>query len=333
MREPLLEIDDLRVEYRGGARAVDGVSLRVGAGEVFGLAGESGSGKSTLAHAILRLLPPGARVTGGTIRFRGEDVLAMDERRLRAFRWRQASLVLQSALNALNPVLTVGVQIADVLEAHEPGLRRKAALVRAAGLLERVGIPAGRLGAYPHELSGGMRQRVVIAIALALAPPLVVLDEPTTALDVIVQGEILREIAALREALGFAVVLVTHDLALMLERATRVAIMYAGRIVETAAARGLAAHARHPYTRSLLASFPSLDGPRLELEGIAGTPPDPRFLPAGCRFQPRCKQALPRCADDVPVLHGAAGHLAACHLDHEITEEFAPKVNESIPSL
>ena len=331
MAETLLEIDDLRVEYRGGARAVDGVSFTVAAGEVFGLAGESGSGKSTLAHAVLRLLPRGARVTGGAIRFRGEDVLAMDDRRLRAFRWRQASLVLQSALNALNPVLTVGVQIADVLEAHE-GLRRRPALARAAGLLERVGLDPARASSYPHQLSGGMRQRVVIAIAHALAPPLVILDEPTTALDVVVQGEILRELATLRAELGFAVLLVTHDLALLLERATRVAIMYAGRVVESAPARGLLAHARHPYTRGLLASFPSLDGPRRELAGIPGTPPDPRRLPAGCRFQPRCSHALARCTSEAPPLAGSERHLSACHLGHETIGEFAAKVSLAAPS-
>jgi peptide/nickel transport system ATP-binding protein len=311
----VLSVRDLCVEYGDGAsrvQAVDHVSFELQPGEVLGLAGESGSGKSTIAQALLRVLPAGARITGGSIQLGGTDVLALDAEGLRRFRFSQASIVFQSAMNALAPVLRIGEQITDVILAHED-VSRTAARLRAGRLLELVGIPAARLDAYPHELSGGMRQRVVIAIALALSPPLLILDEPTTALDVLVQREILQKLAELRERLGFSILFITHDLALLLELATRIAVLYAGRVVENAPARDLLLAPLHPYTQGLLHSFPSLDSRKLP-EGIPGAPPDMRQPPSGCRFHPRCEHAQPLCGRESPSLRTLApGRLCACH--------------------
>jgi peptide/nickel transport system ATP-binding protein len=314
---PLLEVRELTVEYTtaaGPVRAVDGVSFSVGRGEVFGLAGESGSGKSTIAHAMLRLLPSAAAVTGGEVLFESADVLSMDESALRAFRWREASLVLQSALSALNPVMTVGDQIVEVLRAHLD-LSRAAARDRAGALLDRVGIDPARLGSYPHQLSGGMRQRVVIALALSLDPPLLILDEPTTALDVIVQREVLRHIARLQAERGFSVLFITHDLGVLAQFATRIGVVYAGELVELSPAADLVHSARHPYTQALIASLPALGGPRAPLGGIPGSPPDLASPPGGCRFHPRCLKALPQCTTQSPMLEGLSpARAVACHL-------------------
>jgi peptide/nickel transport system ATP-binding protein len=317
--KPLLQVRDLRVDYMtpgGRVSAVDGVSFDVAEGEVIGLAGESGSGKSTIAQAILRLLRPPAAITGGEVLFEGKDVLAMSEEELRAFRWRKISLVFQSAMNALCPVLTIGEQIADAIEAHDR-IKRPEALERAASLLKLVGIDASRLRSYPHELSGGMRQRVVIAIALALKPPLMIMDEPTTALDVVVQREILQQIAELKEKLGFSIIFITHDLSLILEFSTRIAVLYAGRLVETAPSKQLWEAPLHPYTKGLLASFPKVSGPKRRLTGIPGSPPDMRSPPKGCRFHPRCSEVMDRCKVDAPELIAIQiqkDHSAACHL-------------------
>jgi peptide/nickel transport system ATP-binding protein len=312
----LLVVRDLCVDYGIGSarpvRAVDRVSFELAPGEVLGLAGESGSGKSTIAHALLRALPPGAAITGGSIHLRGTDVLGLDDEGLRRFRFSQASIVFQSAMNALAPVLRIGEQIADVILAHERVTRQEARR-RAGQLLELVGIPAARLSAFPHELSGGMRQRVVIAIALALAPPLLILDEPTTALDVLVQRALLQTLAELRQRLGFAVLFITHDLALLLEMATRIAVLYAGRLVEAAPADQLLQAPRHPYTAGLLRSFPSLSSGTMP-EGIGGAPPDLTAPPPGCRFHPRCPEAEPLCEREVPPLRVVPeGRLCACH--------------------
>ena len=315
--ETLLHVRDLHVEYQtdhGPIRAVDGVSFSVQQGEVLGLAGESGSGKSTIAHALTRILRPPAIITGGQVVFKDRDVLDMDRCALEQFRWQEVSLVFQSAMNALNPVMTIGDQITDVIQAHLL-MKKQTALARAADLIKLVGMDTRCLDAYPHQLSGGMRQRAVIAIALALTPPLVILDEPTTALDVVVQKEIMQEIDALKNDMNLSILFITHDLSLLVEFATRIAVMYAGEIVETAPARELFSHPAHPYTHGLMNSFPSITGDKVKLTGIPGAPPNMLDLPSGCRFHPRCAQAMPRCSEERPRLRRLeAEHSVACHL-------------------
>ncbi len=314
---PLLEVSNLSIEYgtaTGPVRAVDNVSFRIAPGEVMGLAGESGSGKSTVAYGLLRLLRSPAVITGGSVKVHGKDVLAMTEDELRKLRWRSVSLVFQSAMNALNPVLTVGEQITDVIRAHER-VSQSDAMERAAQLLQMVGIESSRLKSFPHQLSGGMRQRAVIAIALALKPPLIIMDEPTTALDVVVQKEILQQISELKARLGIAILFITHDLSLLLEFSNRIGIMYGGRLVETAPSDRLLTKPEHPYTQGLLASFPSVSGKRQTLTGIGGSPPDMKNPPPGCRFHPRCSQAAERCSQESPRLETiGSNHHGACHL-------------------
>jgi peptide/nickel transport system ATP-binding protein len=323
----LLELDELVVDYVDRdrrVRAVDHVNLTIAAGEIVGLAGESGCGKTTAAGAILQILRPPAQVTSGRILFRGQDVTRRSKNELRRYRWRNVSMVFQNAMSALNPVMRVGDQFVDMMQAHER-IRRRRALERAGDLLELVGIDRLRVRAYPHELSGGMRQRVIIAMALALGPELVIMDEPTTALDVVVQREILRELQALQAELGFAVLFITHDLSLLLEVADRIAIMYAGEIVELARAATLLEAPRHPYTVGLMSSFPPLSGPIVRMTGIPGSPPDLASPPSGCRFHPRCPHHQPEDAalfarqlDERPLLKPAEpGHLVACHLVEE----------------
>jgi peptide/nickel transport system ATP-binding protein len=306
---PLLEVNDLYVEYRsqrGPVQAVDGVSFSIAPGEVFGLAGESGSGKSTIAQALMRLLRPPAVITGGQVWLNGKNVLKMGDDDLEAMRWRDVAMVFQSAMNSLNPVLKLGDQIADVLIKHEK-LSRKQAWERAGELLEVVNIEPSRLKSYPHELSGGMRQRAVIAIALALKAPLLIMDEPTTALDVVVQRDILQQIGRLKQEMNFSVLFITHDLSLMVEFSDRIGIMYAGQIVEMANSKEIFTNPLHPYTRGLLSSFPPLHGPKQKLAGIPGSPPDMAAPPNGCRFHPRCslcqpveKKTPPRLAEVAP---------------------------------
>lgn len=335
--DAVLDVRHVSVDYAsasGTVHAVDDVSFTLARGQVLGLAGESGSGKSTLAYAIARLLRPPASVVQGQVLYfpRGGatadvqdadrlpvDVLSLSPDELRAFRWAQLAIVFQSAMNALNPVLDIGTQITDVLHAHHPSMGRKDRQERAVELLRLVGIAPDRLRSFPHELSGGMRQRTTIAIALALDPELIIMDEPTTALDVVVQREILAEIADLRKRLGFSVIFITHDLSLLLEIADRVAIMYAGRIVETATSAQLHSQPRHPYTRGLLQSFPKIHGPRVALTGIPGSPPDLRTLPAGCAFHPRCPLAFDACRSIIPSLLTSSSSFGsvACHLFDE----------------
>ncbi|HEY0734085.1 MAG TPA: ABC transporter ATP-binding protein [Herpetosiphonaceae bacterium] len=292
---PLLDVRDLYVEYvtaRGPVRAVDGVSFSIAPGEVFGLAGESGCGKSTIAHAIMRVLRPPAMITGGHVLFNGDDVLDMSHEELEDFRWSDVSMVFQSAMNSLNPVMRVGDQIADVLIKHNKQTQQEARS-RAAELLDVVGIERRRLDSYPHELSGGMRQRAVIAIALALNPSLMIMDEPTTALDVVVQKDIMQQIEQLKQAMGFSILFITHDMSLMVEFSDRIGIMYAGEIVELAPAKELFTNPLHPYTQGLINSFPPLTGPKQKLTGIPGSPPNLITPPSGCRFHPRCTQCQP----------------------------------------
>jgi peptide/nickel transport system ATP-binding protein len=323
-QDALVEIQDLTVEYilpTRRVRAVDNVSLTINAGETIGLAGESGCGKSTLAHAVLRILRPPAQISGGRILFQGTDMVALSDDELRKFRWRHVSLVFQSAMDSLNPLMRVGDQFVDMLQAHEK-IRKADALKRASDLLDLVGIDRRRVNAYPHELSGGMRQRVVIAMALSLRPELIVMDEPTTALDVVVQREILQEIEALKKELGFAVLFITHDLSLLVEFSDKIAIMYAGEIVEEAPAHVLFENPQHPYTVGLMNSFPPLTGELKRMTGIPGTPPDLSDPPAGCRFSPRCPHCDGKDAElyrrqttERPILRSIApDHLVACHL-------------------
>jgi len=329
MTEPVLDIKGLCVEYGytdNPTRVLRGVDLCLGRGEVLGLAGESGCGKSTLAYAALRLLPPPGLVTGGQVWLTSRDgqrrdVLTMTDRQLRASRWVDTAIVFQGAMNSLNPVYTVGRQLTDGIAAHTPHASRHALHQRAGELLTMVGIAPDRLSSYPHQLSGGMRQRVMIAMALALEPQVLIMDEPTTALDVVMQRQIVEQIAELRERLGFSVIFITHDVSLLIEIADRIAIMYAGEIVESGPANQLYRRPRHPYTRGLLGSFPPLHGPKRDLGGIAGAPPDLTALPPGCPFAPRCEFVQDACLAASPALRPSAvvgdqGRQVACLL-HE----------------
>ncbi len=323
--EPVLSIRDLSVVYRtpdGDVRAVDRVTLDLHAGEIIGLVGESGSGKSTLAYGATRLLRAPALITGGSVIYSGRrmdapmDVLQLTPDQLASLRWREIAIVFQSAMNALNPVLSVRDQLTDVIRAHLQVSRQEAA-EKAAGLLDLVGIPRMRLRSYPHELSGGMRQRVMIAMALATDPEVVIMDEPTTALDVVVQREILGQILDLKDRLGFAILFITHDLSLLIELADRIAVMYAGQLMEVATAAEIHHEPSHPYTKRLLKSFPSLRGPRRDLTGIPGTPPDLLDPPPGCPFLPRCTEGTDACKEiDVHLAKVRTSvdpdHLTAC---------------------
>jgi peptide/nickel transport system ATP-binding protein len=317
--DTLMEVRDLTVDYVGEnsiARAVNGISFDIRKGEAFGLAGESGCGKSTVAFALARLTRLPGLVSGGTVRFEGHDVLQFDKARLKAYRWRETSFVFQSAMNALNPVIPVSEQIMDVIQTHMPEMGKKGARARAVEMFELVGIPPQRLDDFPHQFSGGMRQRICIAIALCLNPKLIIMDEPTTALDVVVQRDIIEQIVELKNRLGFSVLFITHDLGLMIEFCDRIGVMYSGELVEVAPATSILTSPMHPYTRALGSSFPPLTGPRLRLEGISGSPPDLRSLPLGCRFSPRCKQAVEVCGQVAPDLkfYPQQEGQAACHL-------------------
>jgi peptide/nickel transport system ATP-binding protein len=313
----LLEIRDLHVTYRTGGGdlpAVRGVDLDVAPGETVGVAGESGCGKSTMAGAVLRLLPATAKVSG-QIRLADEDVLGMSWGRLRAVRWSAASIVFQGAMHGLNPVQRVGAQIAEPILIHAPRTSPRSAERTAGELLERVGVPAWRTRSYPHELSGGQRQRVMIAMALACGPQLIIADEPTTALDVMVQAQVMSLLRELVRERGVGLMLISHDLSVLADACDRVAVMYAGRIVEDGPGSRLFHDAAHPYAKALAAAFPVVGDPaaRLAPHGLPGDPPDPRELPTGCPFHPRCAVAVPVCSEeDVRLRPAGPGRHAAC---------------------
>jgi len=309
----LLEVRNLEVTYAGGAAAVRGVDLSLEAGQKLGIAGESGCGKSTLALALLRLLPAGTRAAG-KILLDGEDVLEMKWGRVRAVRWAGASIVFQGAMHSLNAVHRIGDQIAEPILLHKKatpaGARKK-----TGELLEHVGLPAARADAYPHELSGGQRQRVMIAMALACDPQLVIADEPTTALDVMIQAQILRLIEQLVAEQDVGLIMISHDLAVLADTCDRLAVMYAGRVVEEGPAQQVYENAQHPYGKALSAAFPRIGdaASRFAPRGLPGDPPDPAALPSGCTFHPRCAVALDSCAVEDQVLRDAgAGRSAAC---------------------
>jgi len=313
--EVLLSVNNLSVEYkadRGQVHAVNDVSFQIYKGEFYGLAGESGCGKSTIAFAIMRLLKGAAKIVDGEILFNGKNVLLFGNEELRHFRWEKASMVLQSAMNNLNPVVNIGSQLADAILAHED-MPKKEALQKAKDLLKLVNIDEDRIKSFPHELSGGMRQRVVIAMALALKPDLVIFDEPTTALDVVVQYNIIRRVIELKNKMGFSILFITHDLPLMLEMCDRIAIMYAGKIVEVGPVENLMKCPAHPYTYGLLEAFPSLLGPKKKLKGIKGSVPDLITPPSGCLFYDRCFRNSPDCKKAHPELEKIADrHYCSC---------------------
>jgi peptide/nickel transport system ATP-binding protein len=310
----LLEVRNLEVTYPGGAAAVRGVDLTLTAGRKLGVAGESGCGKSTLALALLRLLPAGTRV-GGEVLLDGEDVLTMRWGRVRAVRWAGASIVFQGAMHSLNAVHRVGDQIAEPILLHKKASTPAAARKRAGELLEHVGLPASRASAYPHELSGGQRQRVMIAMALACDPRLIIADEPTTALDVMIQAQILRLIEQLVTEEDLGLIMISHDLSVLADTCDRLAVMYAGRVVEEGPARQVYENALHPYAKALSAAFPRIGDPasRFAPRGLPGDPPDPVALPSGCTFHPRCPVALEACpAEDQELRDAGQGREAAC---------------------
>jgi len=333
----VLDVKNFSVNYGFGpssVRAVTDVSFTLGTSRVLGVAGESGSGKSTLVYGLTRLLRAPGVITGGDVTFyvpegdaaRPFDVLAASEQDLRTIRWSHISIVLQSALSALNPLRRIGREFDEVLRTHEKAMSKSQRAQRSVELLELVGLDADRLDRFPHELSGGQRQRVMIAMALALTPELVIMDEPTTALDVVTQREIVSELYELRKKLGFAMIFITHDLSLLVELADEIMVMYAGHIVERAPAVELYRSPRHPYTLGLMNSFPPLHGERHEMTGIPGSPPDLKALPTGCPFHPRCPNAMDICRQQVPPLSSIdeSSRLVACWL-HE------PSVGATVP--
>ncbi len=323
MAEPLLRVRDLRTFFyteNGVARSVDGVTFEIAPGETVGLVGESGCGKSVTALSLLRLVrPPGRIEPGSEIQFDGKNLVALDDKAMRKIRGARMSMVFQEPMTALNPVFTIGDQIAEVVRVHKGG-SKKEAWARAVQMLETVGIPspAQRANEYPHQLSGGMRQRVVIAMALVMNPALVIADEPTTALDVTIQAQILELLRDLQHRFGTSILLITHDLGVVAETASRVIVMYGGEIVEEAPVRELFANAHHPYTEGLLSAMPQVGQERERLTTIPGSVPPPTSWPVGCRFHDRCPYAWDRCTAEHPPLYQiGTGHVSRCHLAEE----------------
>jgi peptide/nickel transport system ATP-binding protein len=315
---PLLEVQNLTTHYRilrGWVRAVENISFKLDQGEALGIAGESGSGKSTIALSLLRILPAGGHIRKGKILFEGKDLVQLSETEMRDIRWKGISIVFQGAMNAMNPVFKVGEQIGEAITVHEKGVSGDEVKERVAKLLETVGIEPSRANNYPHEFSGGMRQRALIAMALAANPTLLIGDEPGTALDVIVQAQTLRLLRDLKDRLGLSMIMISHDLSIIAETCEKVAIMYAGKIVEYGDAVSIFKNPLHPYTQGLIKAFPSIKGERVRLSSIPGQPPDLLNPPTACRFNPRCPYVMDVCKREEPLLKdNEKGHLVACHL-------------------
>ncbi len=314
--QPLLTVNDLTVEYwarRGKVRAVEGISFSIDKSETLGVVGESGCGKSTLGLSLIRLVPYPGRIVKGKISLKGRDVLRFSKSEMRNLRGKEISYVFQDPMTSLNPVKKIGAHFVELIRAHEPRVSEKDAVVRTRKLLKDVGIQSERIGDYPHQLSGGMRQRIMIALAIALNPSLVIADEPTTALDVIVQAKILDLLNALRDAYGMALVLITHDLSIVLERSDKIIVMYAGHMVEYARSEDIFKNPQHPYTQGLLKAIPNIELDEQTLNAIAGSPPDLLNLPKGCRFWPRCYCAKERCREkEPPLTNTEPDHYVRC---------------------
>jgi len=316
---PFLEVQNLKMYFetlRGHVRAVDDVSFKLEKGDSLGLAGESGCGKTSVALSILRLLPWNGSVVGGSVFFDGVNILEISPEKFRDdFRWRRVSVIFQGAMNALHPTMHIGDQIAEPMVSHE-GIGKEEALDRTSKLLDLVGIGADRIGRYPHELSGGMKQRTVTAMALACNPDLIIADEPTTALDVVVAAQVLKVMAELQKKLNLSMIFISHDLSMLAETCSKIAIMYAGKMAEQGDVVSVFKEPLHPYTEKLIGAFPSVIGEKKELAAIHGFPPDLLNPPPGCRFHPRCSHAMPMCKSKEPSMIeiGKSGHFAACHL-------------------
>lgn len=317
----LLDVQDLTTHYttlRGWVRAAEGVSFQVLKGEALGIAGESGCGKTTVALSLLKILPSGGRIRKGKIIYDGVDLVPLTDNEMRKIRWKGISIVFQGAMNAFNPITKIGDQIVEAIRLHEPDVDRKGALDRARSLLELVGVEPDRVNNYPHEFSGGMRQRALIAMSLASNPKLLIADEPGTALDVIVQAQTLKLMRELKDKLGLSMIMISHDLSIIAETCEKVAIMYAGRIVEYGDAEEIFKNPLHPYTQGLVKAFPSIHTAKQRLVSIPGTPPDLLNPPPACRFNPRCQYVMDVCRKIDPPLektdkaHG--DHVVACHL-------------------
>jgi peptide/nickel transport system ATP-binding protein len=315
-KAPILSVRDLSMVYqtrKGPVSAIDGVSFELRQGESFGLVGESGCGKTSLAMMLLRLAPENALVTKGEILVDGADLLKMSDTQVREVRWARIAMIFQAAMNSLDPVYPVGEQILEAIFRHQPAVGPEEARERVSHLFQLVGIDPRMQLRYPHEFSGGMRQRAVIAMALACSPGLIIADEPTTALDVIVQDQVLRELRRIQKALNMSMVYISHDIAVIAEVSERIGVMYAGRLVEIGSSQAIFRAPRHPYTAALMSAFPSIRGPKTRLTALAGEPPDLLNPPSGCRFHPRCPRALEKCHRVTPVLDGPApDHTAAC---------------------
>jgi len=313
----LLEVQNMTTYYKlkeGYVRACENISLHLEQGEALGLVGESASGKTTAALSLIKLLPENAQVMGGSIRINNRDIAGASEEELRSIRWKEIAIIFQGAMNALNPVRRIGAQIVEALRIHEK-MTEKEACYRAAELFEKVEIDPARVREYPHEFSGGMRQRAMIAMAIACSPKIVIGDEPTTALDVMVQAQVLQLLEQLRRERQMGMILITHDLSVVGETCDRVAVMYAGRIVESGLTETVFEKPAHPYTQALIAAFPNIEGERYLASSIPGNPPNLLYPPAGCRFHERCGQAYARCSEEEPLAVELSNrHNASCHL-------------------